>query len=1200
MYCIVVPSCREMSTSVLVAASLLVASTLLVQASNNYYVRPTKESLCPDNVTCHAFDYYLSRQEHYFTSGVTFNFLPGIHHVSRVYSGHSIVGLKFTKYMSLNGTNVTVTTTTQTESAWFTLYNSSQISFTGINIFVNGNESLCSPYILDLINVSDVQFSHMFLNSSCGSGLSIRNAQAGSVLLDSIEVKVNGCGVNITDGSIAIANSHFVGSYLSQLVYVNIAEPPAQEKYRIDIKHCEFHNGSLFAYIELDAAAVVLNIADIYSNGCDIQVYAVKGRKLDVLIDRATLTFGKSSGIFVAVPNFRGIYNISINHCSIFSHHDGAIRIHLGGNIHSQVLVENSVVKNNQAIPTVFPVTGMLIAGLPNCEPNGPVILKNVTFESNTYIPSASIDAVVTVLLYYVQRVTIVDCHFKNNTGTALYLEGSLFSANGTTVFSDNIAYDGAALFISGLSKVLVNNDTKIVFSNNTANHAGGAIYISNGNNDQVLFTFNEYAVQCFFSAVGPIYHSHVLIFDNNTARDGGDAIYGGELDLTQTTLYNGTTLKCIQAIEKFSEFENRDSTSLISSDPSRTCFCEHNASNCLEYTRNKTVHPGQTFSLSAYVVGQHFGPSKGTVYAQFLNKTSTVSFLPLQRSQTVTQYYCDSEHNILNYTIMTPQVAESGTLVLTAQDVYVSEYIDEPAIEEAIKDYREDNSSVPSALLQLPLYINITISECPAGFSLSSEGICECTYIFKSHSGRYKVTCDINTQTIRREYSVWVNASLSMASYSKHCPLSYCTTTEVSVNLTTADGAHKQCVDNHSGALCGQCQDGYSLAIGSSRCLPNCSNKFLSLLLPFAAAGVLLVVVIKYLNLTVTWGALSGLIFYANIIQTFKSVFLTPDQAGVRVFAAFIAWLNLDFGIETCFFAGLDMYSKTWLQFAFPLYIWTLAGGIILICKYSQRATRVFGNNAVQVLATLFLLSYNKILRTITMVYSAANIEHMDLSDHRKWTETVWAYDGHLKYFRSLHGILFAVSTIIFVFLWIPFTFCILLGQWLQRCNHLWGLRWIRRVRPLLEAYYGPFKDSHRYWVGVLLLARVVVLIPAADPFASPNTNMLTVILLCVLLLFFASAVGGVYKKYHLSILENTFFVNLIAFAALTLYLNSNGTQAIAVYIMIGLCFVQFLILVAIQFYSIFLRLLKKESYKALNGYENLDIQVSEDDIRE
>ena len=40
-------------------------------------------------------------------------------------------------------------------------------------------------------------------------------------------------------------------------------------------------------------------------------------------------------------------------------------------------------------------------------------------------------------------------------------------------------------------------------------------------------------------------------------------------------------------------------------------------------------------------------------------------------------------------------------------------------------------------------------------------------------------------------------------------------------------------------------------------------------------------------------------------------------------------AWLNLDFGIESCFFVGVDAYWKTWLQFLF--YIWATAGVIIV-----------------------------------------------------------------------------------------------------------------------------------------------------------------------------------------------------------------------------------------------------------------------------
>ena len=51
------------------------------------------------------------------------------------------------------------------------------------------------------------------------------------------------------------------------------------------------------------------------------------------------------------------------------------------------------------------------------------------------------------------------------------------------------------------------------------------------------------------------------------------------------------------------------------------------------------------------------------------------------------------------------------------------------------------------------------------------------------------------------------------------------------------------------------------------------------------------------------------------------RTIFLPVESTDA--FSIFIAWLNLDFGIETCFYDGMDAYSKTWLQFVFPLYIW-------------------------------------------------------------------------------------------------------------------------------------------------------------------------------------------------------------------------------------------------------------------------------------
>ena len=54
--------------------------------------------------------------------------------------------------------------------------------------------------------------------------------------------------------------------------------------------------------------------------------------------------------------------------------------------------------------------------------------------------------------------------------------------------------------------------------------------------------------------------------------------------------------------------------------------------------------------------------------------------------------------------------------------------------------------------------------------------------------------------------------------------------------------------------------------------------------------------------------GTINGLIFYANIVWVNRgNFFMTPKPFGLRVLqqvlTVFIAWLNLDLGIETYFF---------------------------------------------------------------------------------------------------------------------------------------------------------------------------------------------------------------------------------------------------------------------------------------------------------
>ena len=84
--------------------------------------------------------------------------------------------------------------------------------------------------------------------------------------------------------------------------------------------------------------------------------------------------------------------------------------------------------------------------------------------------------------------------------------------------------------------------------------------------------------------------------------------------------------------------------------------------------------------------------------------------------------------------------------------------------------------------------------------------------------------------------------------------------------------------------------------------------------------------------NLTVSTGTLNGLIFYANIIRANQAVYFPVEKSErfSSLLSVFIAWLNLDLGVEVCLFQGMDAYIRTWLQFVFPVYIWILVGFIM------------------------------------------------------------------------------------------------------------------------------------------------------------------------------------------------------------------------------------------------------------------------------
>ena len=320
--------------------------------------------------------------------------------------------------------------------------------------------------------------------------------------------------------------------------------------------------------------------------------------------------------------------------------------------------------------------------------------------------------------------------------------------------------------------------------------------------------------------------------------------------------------------------------------------------------------------------------------------------------------------------------------------------------------------------------------------------------------------SCNLDDETILRPANSWISADTNNNSHtykvSPHCPFDYCLPHSSNLNLTNPDS---QCQFKRSGVLCGECQQGLSAVLGSSQC-KHCSNLYLFMIIPIAIAGIVLVIILFTFNLTVTNGIINTLIFYVNIISINYSQFCFDSRS---LDCTLLSLLNLDMGIDTCFYDGMDGYAKLWLQLAFPFYLMLIAFTLIIGGRYSSKVQRLTANKVLKVLATLFLLSYTKMLLTVSQVlFFFSSVTYLP----NKHTTMLWSVSTSLVPFGVNFCILYNVCLILFIILLI-FNALLLFPRTASR------RRSVNYFKPLLDAYFGPYKLRYPFWTGLQLLIR-------------------------------------------------------------------------------------------------------------------------------
>ena len=773
---------------------------------------------------------------------------------------------------------------------------------------------------------------------------------------------------------------------------------------------------------------------------------------------------------------------------------------------------------------------------------------------------------------------------FLNNSasfGGAIQALDAKINITGNDSFTQNLAtVNGGALALAEGSVVYICKTALLTFVENIATSFGGAIFVED-NSAHCSYDWNlngfigingptEYQCsylydlpRCIISKLASFKDKINISFSSNSAM-AGSAIFGGEIDETVSNIrfhyYEEEQYPMIGDLFHYLINVNIDDTnngSSISSTPNRVCGCINGQPDCKHSLYKVSVYPGQTVGVSLVAVGQRKGTVPSTITAQYVSDDGA-TFRDFQSTQTSNPTCTE-----LYYTIFSQR--ETEVIKLNAEGTCGAEGI--------------------------PLSVNVILLDCPIGFTLNrSTNQCVCDEWLQ----RYTNSCNIDNGEITRIGSddFWVGVDNTNGTEGlilhPHCPFDYCTTDTIHFTLVDSNGIpvengtesnsnHKnatlddtqvstennissdaivnntQCNYNRAGLLCGKCQKNFSLVFGSSKCL-KCSNSYLSLLIVFALAGVILVIFLLILKLTVAVGTINGLIFYANIVSVNRAQLFPSGET--NILTVFIAWVNLDLGIETCFFDGMDAYSKAWLQYAFPIYVWALVGAIILASHHSTRIVRSLGNNPVAVLATLFLLSYAKLLRSII------NPLYVTFLDYPSDTEAVWLVDGNVNYLKGKHIPLFLTSLLALFLLFIPFTLLLLLGQCIQAQSERKCFKWISdyRVSTFLDVYHGPFKSKHRCWCGLLLVTRFCLFLVFAFNVNGDTSVNILAITVCLIGLQSIIFQFNVYKAWYLNVLEASFIINLLLLAIGTYYVEiSEGNQSALTYTSVSVAFATF-----------------------------------------
>ena len=1051
--------------------------------------------------SCRTFNDYANDADTYFTSDSSFNFMKGTHHLNVTLFITNVVNLSFV------GDESDIILSNGCCIIW---KNSSKLFWTSLNLIFNETNEITNNSAIHFENAENINFSDAsFLKFYCELNYFSRAILivGSSIIFESIKCEN---GYHSTGGTLYIKDSNV--TFGGHNVFLNnTASNSAGAMYGLRSKIQLSGNntfmgnrvGMEFGH-HCNGTAIHVEFSSIVLNGYFKFLYN------QIFENSSNLYFGCGGAIAASYSTLtmQGVFYF-INNYNV---NGGAILLSNSEcSISGHVEFESNVAfHNGGAISATH--SSLFVK-------NNEFNLYNKSEYSNNDSSSAS----------YSMNIVLFFNNSARGFGGAVELHESNMTLTGSVIFMANKAENGGGMSIfynSDSTKchphfIIFQEPLNILFHSNTAKRLGGAMAIEDTNSG--CRQWDPYYFNYFFTVNGFIRFIK-LNFTGNRASEGNN-IYGGGIQYCEVVITNQRQrgYKVLQNLTKVStevqnEYANHNLCEIR--------LCNHSISS------NIRVQRGQVFNISLTAFGEFDLP---------INQS--VAFIIYYYDQETTSEVVSQPYNYLNE----KGCRNLGFSILSKRH---TEYI----------SFRLPQCFYKPSSLTVPIHLD----DCPPGFQLTVNS-CKCHEMFIIIT-THEDLCNSSTGLIKCPQHDWMkpilfeNKTYEGFMWSPNCPAHLCHNDRDNWLNFSSDNVDFLCIKNRTAMLCGSCVQNYSLKLTSLKCSKCDSNNYLSLLLVFALAGVALIVSLLLLHMTVADGTINGLIFYANIINIIKDIIFSQDKLPPNPLTVFLSWLNLDFGIPICFYIGLNFYSYTWLQFVFPFYLWFLVGLIILACKYSSRAMKLFGSNPVAVLATVVLMSYNKLLHTSQQILSYVTVYYSNGTQQKRWK-----IDPNLLYFQGKHIPLAMFGIFIVTVFLFPYTVFLSFDHYLQKYSNKRGLKWLAKINPILDAYYAPFYKNTRYWVGFLIFIRTFLSITHA---ALKNTEHITFlgvvssVLTGVALIPWMQQI--VYQKKCANILEGSFILNIIILITMSLATyntkEDSKNQSLKFYTSIGIAFIEFL----------------------------------------